>query len=527
MLKKQFKAACLQIKAMDVVNYTEAERQILDMIAEACEKGAELIILPECAYPSYYIGNDRKAFTRSMGHLPEVIGAISEQALKQGVYIASGFLAMENDRLYNLGILWGPDGKEIGRVRKSNMWHFDSKYVGYGKEYEVFDTAIGKIGMIICADGRAPEISRILALKGAEILIDMANLVTSGKDPAKLSNPQVEYMLPARAKENGLWILMADKVGIEAGTVLNTGLSCIIDPYGTILHKASSDKPEILMGDIELGDNKPSITSRKPELYGSIIVPTDELPVSSTVSENISAGNRDIFCSVARFLYSSASEYMERAEYFTSMLEDQGSSLIMLPALTENIPISEVQSRLQKVLLSPEVLVVLSGYTANEEGNRRTAVAFTSEGTRGCFYSNHGRSFPVSYPLVPIKTHLGNVAVMFDEEGHIPEVARCFMLEGTDILLWSDIENDPLSEIMARTRASENRIFVIRSENDPSEGYGCIIAPSGQIVAATIPGMDHAVSSLLLKAAARSKTVVPGTDVVKGRRPELYHDLLR
>ncbi len=526
-MSKKLKAACIQIQAMDVANYLEAERQILDRIVEACEKGADLIILPECAYPSYYAGNDPLSFSRAMEHFNELAYAISEQALKYRVHVASGFLSIENDCLYNMGILWGPDGKEVGRVRKSNMWHFDSKYVGYGKDFDVWDTEIGKIGMIICADGRAPEITRILALRGAEIIIDMANLVTTGRDPSSLSNPQVEYMLPARARENGVWFLMADKVGLEAGTVLNTGLSCIIDPFGNVLIKASSDKPETIMTDIVLDGKRPSIPSRKSQLYGALVRPHDELSVTAMMSEYIFSEKREVFSSVVHFSYSSTSEYIEKAIFFTRILEDQGSSLIMLPSLRDNIPIPEIEGRLRTNLSSPDVIVALSGYANNGDVSRRSASLFTIEGNLGYFFANHGGSFSSNSPLVPLKTSSGNLAVMFDEEGLVPEVSRCFMLEGTEILLWFDVGNSNFSEIISRTRASENRVFLMRNGICDGDSHGIIIAPSGQVTAASIPGKDQAVSSLLLRSLVRSKSVVPGTDVVLGRRPELYQQLVR
>jgi predicted amidohydrolase len=275
-----------------VTAYAEAEQRIIQGVEQACSMGAEILVLPECSFPSYYVGKDMAAFEEAMARFPALTSAISSKAEEYGVHIASGFLAREKGVLYNLGILWGPDGNEIGRVRKCNMWHFDAKYVDHGKEFKVWNTPLGRIGMMICADGRVPEITRILALQGADLVLDMANLVTSGKDPEKLTNPQVDYMLPARARENGIWIMMADKVGLEAGTVLNSGSSCIIDPWGKVVIRGSSDKAEIVLGEIDLSIQKPLIPERKPQLYGELIKPNEDLGVAAMISSSLSVNER-------------------------------------------------------------------------------------------------------------------------------------------------------------------------------------------------------------------------------------------
>lgn len=520
---KKFRAACVQIAANDVSGYLDGECKILEGIDEAHSKGADLAIFPECSYPSYYIGNDSESFAKAMEHLPVVFSSISRKTEKYGIYVACGFLLHEDGTLFNAGVLWGPDGMEIGRVRKSNMWHFDSQYVGYGRNYEVWDTELGRIGMMICADGRVPEITRIMALKGAEIVLDMANLVTSGKDPASLSNPQVEYMLPSRARENGIWLAMADKVGLEAGTVLNAGSSCIIDPFGRITAKASSDKEELLIGDIRPEVGKPSIPTRKPELYTPLTFSTEELPITKMISETLTPESSGCFASTVYFVYSSAAEYLEKACFFVKILEDQDSDFIVLPPMKNITLLEGVQAKLEDILDSDRTILALSCYS--EGGENHMATIFSAEGTIGRFYKTHGCMYERgSHVLAPLETTLGNVSVMFDQEGLIPEVARTFMLQGAEILLWFDcINENTCHEDFCRTRSSENRIYLLY------DGFeNCNVTnPSGLIKAASLIGNDQAVSTIIFRPEARNKMVVPGTDVVWGRRPELYEILCR
>lgn len=524
-MKKQFKAACVQIEASDVTAYADAERKIIQGIEQACSMGAEILVLPECSYPSYYIGNDLSAFEEAMAHLPVLTATMSSKAKEYGVHIASGFLARENGVLYNLGILWGPDGNEIGRVRKCNMWHFDAKYVDHGKEFHVWDTSLGRIGMMICADGRVPEITRILALKGADLVLDMANLVTSGKDPEKLSNPQVDYMLPARARENGIWIMMADKVGLEAGTVLNSGSSCIIDPWGKVLIRGASDKAEIVLGEIDLSIEKPPVPVRKPQLYGELIKPNGEAGVSSMISSSLSVNERELFSSVASFSYGSESEYIQKAQYFLKVLGDQDSSLVVLPPLRNDISLMDVKQKVGQALQSKNMIVALAGYSKEKE--TQCASIFTSEEDLGTCFGSHGELSGVACPMSCVSTDSISIGAMFGEEGLIPEVARTFMLQGAELLLWFDTGQREETDIFCRTRASENRFYVIRIADTSSGDTGSITNPFGQIKASSIPGRDQAVSTLLLRNLSKAKEVVPGTDVVEGRRPELYSLLVK
>ena len=93
------------------------------------------------------------------------------------------------------------------------MWHCDSDFYVSSDKYDVFETEFGKIGVIICADGRMPEISAILAEKGAELIINLANLTSSGFDEKNLHNPQTDYILPARCVENNIYMAVCCKTG--------------------------------------------------------------------------------------------------------------------------------------------------------------------------------------------------------------------------------------------------------------------------------------------------------------------------
>ena len=151
-----------------------------------------------------------------------------------------------------LGLFDRPDGEVIGRYSKTFLWHFDSKWFAAGDEYRVFDTPLGRIGILICADGRLPEIARVLALKGAEIIVDPTNWVTTGKDLESLRNAQPDWIIPTRALENGVWFLCANKVGWEAESVVYCGQSLVASPDGAVQVKGSSGSPEIITATVDV-----------------------------------------------------------------------------------------------------------------------------------------------------------------------------------------------------------------------------------------------------------------------------------
>ncbi|HPI98548.1 MAG TPA: carbon-nitrogen hydrolase family protein, partial [Synergistales bacterium] len=327
------KIACVQTRASDLHDFEATASMILRKIDEAAGMSCELMVFPECVYPSYYVGSDEDLFLHSMKRLVSLKQEIAERAREHRVYIAAGMMDNSFGRTFNKGVLWGPDGEVVGEVAKSNLWHFDRKYASPGKEYPVFDTSFGKTGLIVCADGRAPEICRILSLKGARVIIDMANLVTTGKDLSRVTNPQIDYMLPSRARENGIWLVLADKVGLEAGTILNSGGSCIINPKGEVLARASADMEEILTCEIDAFSEKeyPELPSREPWRYSILAEPTEKLPVTENMLYSSSSRASEVFASVVDFSFSDRESYMDQASFFMDILEDQDADLICLP----------------------------------------------------------------------------------------------------------------------------------------------------------------------------------------------------
>src|SRR5438093_3369573 len=176
----------------------EKERNLetcLARLEEAAAAGAQLLVLPECAIPGYMFDSAEEA----LPHAEEIPGPTTEaferECARLGVHAITGLLERDGDTLYNAAILVGPHGL-IGSYRKTHLPFLGvDRFVTPGDELKVFDTALGRIGLIICYDLRFPEVTRTLALKGADIVCHPTNFPVAAR-------AQTELIPAARAADN-------------------------------------------------------------------------------------------------------------------------------------------------------------------------------------------------------------------------------------------------------------------------------------------------------------------------------------
>jgi predicted amidohydrolase len=264
----------------------EKERNLdtaLERLEEAAAAGAQLLVLPECAIPGYMFDSADEALPYAEEIPGPTTEAFERECARLGVHAITGLLERDGDTLYNAAILVGPDGL-IGSYRKTHLPFLGvDRFVTPGDEFKVFDTALGRIGLIICYDLRFPEVTRTLALQGA----DMVALPTNFPMAAKL---QCDVIAPARAAENRIYLLVANRVGKERWGEF-CGWSQIVDPYGTRLAEAGETEETLLVADVELEKARDKdyvvpgeyelylFGHRRPELYGALV--EEESPVEA------------------------------------------------------------------------------------------------------------------------------------------------------------------------------------------------------------------------------------------------------
>jgi 5-aminopentanamidase len=259
----------------------EKERNLdacLARLEEAAAAGAELLVLPECAIPGYMFDSAEEALPYAEEISGPTTEAFERECARLGVHAVCGLLERDGDTIHNAAILVGPDGL-IGSYRKTHLPFLGvDRFVTPGDEFAVFDTAIGKIGVIICYDLRFPEVTRTLALKGADIVC----LPTNFPMAAKL---QCDVIAPARAAENRVYLLVANRVGKERWGEF-CGWSQIVDPFGKRLAEAGETEEALLVADVELEKARDKdyvvpgeyelylFGHRRPELYGALVEET-------------------------------------------------------------------------------------------------------------------------------------------------------------------------------------------------------------------------------------------------------------
>ena len=232
-------------------------------------KTTDLIVLPELASTGYKFRDRDEAIVLServenSRYLEALAGIASEKRC----YVISGFNEREGEKLYNSSVLMGPDGI-IGIYRKLHLFWDEKKIFEPGNlGLPVFDTEIGKIGMLICFDWMFPEAWRVLALKGAHIIAHPANLVL----------PYCQSVTPSYSLVNRLFIITANRLGTEENLTF-TGNSIITDPRGEVIAYGHIDKEEVITADIDtqLAENKmitpenDAFKDRRNDVYGDCV----------------------------------------------------------------------------------------------------------------------------------------------------------------------------------------------------------------------------------------------------------------
>ncbi len=205
----------------------EKERNLelcLARMEEAAALGASILVLPECAIPGYMWDSADEA----MPFAEEIPGpsteALERTCRRLGIHVVCGLLERDGDSLRNAAVLVGPEGL-VGTYRKTHLPFLGvDRFVVPGDELPVWETPLGRIGVEICYDLRFPEVTRALALAGADIVAHPTNFPVAAR-------VQTELITVARAAENRVYLLTANRVGKERWAEF-CGWSQIVDPYG-------------------------------------------------------------------------------------------------------------------------------------------------------------------------------------------------------------------------------------------------------------------------------------------------------
>jgi predicted amidohydrolase len=524
-MSRTARVALLQLPAFDLRDAAASLAHTLHRIGDAARERPDIIALPEGTYPAYFLGD--AALPPDAPSPAEAAERIAARARRHGVWIAAGLaLDARGGGYTNAAALFARDGSLAGRYDKSFLWHFDARWFTPGSAFPTFETDVGRIGMLVCADGRLPEIARSLALNGAGLILDLTAWVSGARHVANLTTVQREYLMPVRAAENGVWIAAADKFGVEAGSIVYCGRSCVIDPTGTVVAALGPAEDATLVHDVPLADAAAPV-ARRPALYATLAQPTASLPVLRTLDEATPFAAEDRRVAVVQMTPpSTGEEFVAAVRSYVATLALHDTTLAVFPAVPPRLVAAYDTPALADALtaLAAEtgvsIAVALPEHDA--EGIFSTAYLVSPRGVLATHRATHGEGALGDAVCPVIPTAAGRVGLLAGVDGFVPEVARSLMLRGAELLLWCDAGPALPMLPFARARADENRVTVACAAAPTPNGAAAIADPSGRLIAVALEGREIAVSATVNRLLSHAKEMAPGTDVVRGRQPASY-----
>ena len=269
----RIRVACVQLtsRADKAHNLETAER----LVARAAAAGADVVVLPE-KWNGIGHAEELRALAEPLEG-GESVEAMARWSREHGITLVGGSITERREgreRLSNTSLVFDPDGELVGVYRKIHL--FDVEVGGHvyreseaeepGDEPVVVQGEGWPIGLSVCYDLRFPELYRILALEGAELVTVPAHFTTpTGKD-------HWHVLLRARAIENQLYVAAAAQAGETLPGRPAYGRSSIVDPWGLVLAQAP-DEETVISAELdaarlrEIRSKLPSLANRQPSAY--------------------------------------------------------------------------------------------------------------------------------------------------------------------------------------------------------------------------------------------------------------------
>jgi len=270
-MKEKFKIALAQ---MDFTQGNKAEnlKQIEKTVAKAKKQRADLVIFPELSLTGYVLRDQIYELAETIpGPSTKIMERIAKQA---NMYIIFGMPELSEKTqatLHNTAVLIGPEGL-VGKYHKmylpTHSVFEEKRYFRPGYQTPVFDTPLGKIGMIICYDIYFPEVTRLMRLKGAQLIVCIS------ASPG-IRRTFFETLTSARAIENTAFLAYVNLVGVEDGLQFWGG-SRLVGPNGKVLAQAKYDVEDFLTSEVDYADIRPieafipTLRDLRPELFDKL-----------------------------------------------------------------------------------------------------------------------------------------------------------------------------------------------------------------------------------------------------------------
>jgi predicted amidohydrolase len=235
-------------------------RRSVTALEEAAAAGASLVVLPECALSGYMMRDRAEALEAAQPLDGPALATLGAACARLGLHAVVGLLEADAGAIHNTAVLLGPDGV-VGRYRKTHLpcLGVDRFCAPGDRPPEVYDTPVGRLGIVICYDLRFPELTRGLALAGADVICHPTNW-----PPA--ADVLADVVIRARAVENRVYVIAADRVGTERSGAF-IGRSQIVAPDGDRLVEAGRSEERIVTAEIDLEEARRKAIVNVPGEY--------------------------------------------------------------------------------------------------------------------------------------------------------------------------------------------------------------------------------------------------------------------
>ncbi len=470
---------------------------VVDYIEQAARAGVELLVTPENSNRVRTYVDREQAWAQCETLDGEFVSGIRSAAREFGVMVAVGvdLRGAQAPDVHIGQILVDSTGEILHVHHKTVFWDYEyTLFTPGSKPLEVVSTRLGRIGQLSCADGIVPEVPRVLALSGAQILVNSLN--SRGPDEMRVHEP-------LRAIENHVWHIAANTVGGPADGYPWTGGSQIVSPTGEILANAGETAEGMVWADITPATAHPKVLAgigalddfRRPDLYGELLAPI-ESHAAAAMYGPVEAGTPARPLTVATLQtswYHATSWTLTRVRTQVEYAAARGVRLGVFPELFIHRPGEVAANPAAAAALSAQALDVL----------RTAAAAHGVWVVASLVEHDAGRYFHTAYlvddagqiaatyrkahlnaeergwasagdDLVVAETPFGRLGLMIGDEVWLPEVARILTLRGAEVIAhpvsWDRLEAATQAAV---ERTEENRTHLIScARTDNPAGFG-------------------------------------------------------
>jgi len=571
----RYRVAAIQFEPVFAAKERNVER-LLTLCAEAAQSGARLIVTPEMATTGY-CWYDRAEIAPFVEPIPgPTTDRFAMLAREHNCFIVLGLPEVDprTGIFYNSAAFLGPSGV-IGVYRKTHSFISEPKWAKDGdRGFPVWETELGRIGILICMDADYFEPARILALQGADILCFPTNWLLE-------KGPGAAWM--ARAFENGCYLIAADRYGCERGVQFSGG-SAIIDPDGRIQSRLDTEDG-IVYGEVDLerarekrfpGATTPDkLLARRPDLYDTLtlnaylwnplefhglyghrplppgrrsrVAVVQLQPRSGTFAGNLAAIEQALQTLPRETRLVVFPEYA-----LTGIPHDADEAMrLALPAL-------EVVTALHRLARRFRTMLVVGFLERLPEGFASSAVLVGPDGLRAHYRKTHVVGWERAFltpgnarpPVVDLP--LGRVGLILGSDLCFPEIIRVLALDGCDLIvapagpLLPPVQgmgptavplhapavtgDDPTHFHLARVRAFENATYIAYAALPQPEGTGWsgLFGPEPQtrtleqLVEPTATGVTVGTVDTTSRSARFPTNPVRAKELLRMRQPHLY-----